>query len=130
MTTPTEAQIREAIGSPDHLVDADMTRDLRATIAPLLDSDQALVRAGWMEDFYPDVDHPGTLWADLRPSETEELHDAIHGAIRAVERIAADMLVERLVAVGLAFAAAHPDIPRGHWPNGWHDDAPREPPAT
>lgn len=116
MTAPTEAEIREALGDPDRIARADMDRDVRDAIAPLIDSDQALVRAVWTEDFNPGRDHPGTLWADMRPSEAEELHDAIFAAIREVEREAAVKLIDRVAAVGLAFAEAHPDIPRGHWP--------------
>lgn len=132
MTAPTEAEIREALGDPTDLVGADISDNLRDAIAPLLDSDQALVRAGWVEDFYPPANHPGTLWADLQPSEAKELHDAIFAAIDEIEFEAAKQLVDRLVAVGVAFAAAHPDIPRGHWPSGRTNagdraDVPREP---
>ncbi len=117
MTAPTETEIREALtqsiggGYADEDIQLDWLR-------PLIDSDRALVRAVWTDDFSPSADHPGTLWADMRPSEYAELEQAIHDVRTIVERAATQELVNGLVEVAVAFAKAHPDIPRGHWPNG------------
>lgn len=56
---------------------------------------------------------PGCLWGDLRPSEAERLTSIIHeAAYRAADRSMA-VILDELTAAGLAFAAEHPDAPRG-----------------
>ncbi len=121
MTAPTEAEIRQAIearldqlfGGNEFSIDDNPAHEL---LAPLWDSDQALSRAGWAHDFHPADDHPGTLWADMRPSEVGELHQGLSRIIEEEEVAFAERVIDRAVAIGAAFAAAHPDLPRGHWP--------------
>lgn len=122
-TPPTEAEIREAIteglppvGQPDEiLMHLDAPEWMTDAMDPLTDSDQAHIRGGWAEGFWPQEDHPGTLWADLTKAEIDELHAAIENVYRRALAAAVRELIEGGVAVGLAFAAAHPDVPRGRW---------------
>jgi hypothetical protein len=117
MTAPTEAEIREAIDTspllqPDCL---DEPEGLYRAFRVILDSDMALVRAGWQEDFGPARDHPGTLWADMRASEFRELSSAVEAARSEAFRDYLIAVRERVVAATLAFAEANPDISRGAW---------------
>jgi hypothetical protein len=111
MTAPTEAEIRAAVshGLPEPF----SIDDVGLYVRPVIDSDHALVRAGWTEDWNPGADHPGTLWADMRASESEALHKAVYHALHAAELAFRDTLVEGVTAAVIAFAEAHPDIPRG-----------------
>jgi hypothetical protein len=115
VTPPTEAEIRQALTESidNGYVDMD---DAGLMLRVVLDSDAARVRMPWNPDFQPDDDHPGTLWADLRPEEYKELSEAMYAVLHQVEREATAMLIERAIGAAVAFAAAHPDIPRGHWP--------------
>lgn len=113
--TLTPDEIRQAITESVGGGFADVD-DTGAMLRVVLDSDMARARIGWDPTFTPRDDHPGTLWADLRPSEFEELGDAMHDVLHDVELEATQMLIERATAVCVAFAEAHPDVPRGHWP--------------
>ncbi len=117
MTAPTEAEIREAILAElgDKTINPDDFAGLIDAFRPIMDSDLALVRAGWVEDFYGTEGHPGTLWADLTPDEGRELHRAMEAVCKRVLVDATRLLVEGCVAAAVAFAEAHPDIPRGTW---------------
>lgn len=115
MTAPTEAEIREAIhdrvreavgGIPALLSEGN-------ALDPIIDSDMALTRRGWVEDFYPQDNHPGTLWADLTAEQTAELYAAIDAAIDA-ERLA-EIIIDSVVAAAAEFAGRHPDVPRGQY---------------
>lgn len=123
---PTEAEIREAILSElgDRTITSDDFAGLIDAFAPIMDSDMALVRAGWRDDFYPDADHPGTLWADLTAEETAELDGAMAAVRDRVIRDATQALVDGCVAAAFAFGQAHPDIPRGRY--ALHPDASRQ----
>lgn len=117
MTAPTEAEIRESIleGLGDGSMSADDFAGLIDAFRPILDSDMARVRAGWDPDFHPYEDHPGTLWADLTRDEVDELQGAMHYVLHRVTREATQALVEGCIAAAVAFAEAHPDVPRGRW---------------
>ncbi len=117
MTAPTEQEIRQAILAElgDHTIDPDDFAGLVDVFRPILDSDMALTRAGWVEDFYPGTEHPGTLWADMTEAEANELHDAMHAVRRRVLVEATTALVKGCIAAAVAFAEAHPEIPRGAW---------------
>ena len=72
--------------------------------------------------------HPGTLWADLRPDEAEDLDAAMVAVLDEVEREATAMLIERATVAATVFAELHPEIPRGHWPlNGPAQEYPEAP---
>jgi hypothetical protein len=111
----TEDEIRQAIAESvgGGYVDVDNTTVMLKVVT---DSDMARVRVLWSDDFTPQDTHPGTLWADMRPEEFEELSDTMYDIQHAVEREATQMLIERATAAAVAFAAKHPDVPRGHWP--------------
>jgi hypothetical protein len=115
---PTEAEIREAILTElgARTIDPDDFAGLADTFAPIMDSDAALTRAGWVDNFYPAADHPGTLWADLTADETAELHGAMAAVRDHVLREATRALVDGCAAAAFAFGQAHPDIPRGRYP--------------
>ncbi len=115
MTAPTEEEIREALTEciAGGFRDLDNTGDMLEVIT---DSDMARTRTLWSREFFPPVAHRGTLWADLRPDEAEDLQDAMSEVLRQVEVEATAMLLERATAAAVAFAVAHPDVPRGHWP--------------
>jgi hypothetical protein len=115
MAAPTEAEIREAIAEGFDSLVVDHPDGIWDALAPINDSDQALVRAGWVEGFYPPEDHPGTLWADLRASESEELHAATGEVLAAALRDYLEAAREGAIAAAVRFAEAHPDIPRGAW---------------
>lgn len=111
MSAPSEAEIRQAIDVGKLNWD-NWTADALCAIA---DSDMARVRAVWDRDFHPSSSHPGTLWADLRPSEVDDLTSAIETAIAETKRHAAAELAERVVSAALYFGTEHPDAARGHW---------------
>src|SRR5436189_1471904 len=114
MSAPTEAEIREVITTGlERTGGVDLAEEVYVALDPFIDSDKALVRAGWMDEFYPREGHPGTIWADMRASEVEELQEAMHQAIKLAEQAAIKTLVEEVVRAGVRFAEAHPDIPRG-----------------
>lgn len=128
MSAPTEAEIRDSIDQGLRLdgVEGFSTDDFGGLIdsfRAIMDSDLARVRTGWAEDFNPNIPgpHPGTLWADMRPSEGLELHSAMQAVLTRVLQEATAKLVDGCVAAALAFGERHPDIPRGHWPTGWTD---------
>jgi len=52
------------------------------------------------------------LWFDLRPSQAAELVDLIQQACERVQARCEAIVLEELVAVGVQFAAQHPDAPR------------------
>ena len=111
MTAPTEAEIRAAIATTlpaDHTID-----DIGLWVAVIGDSDLARTRGQWDKDAYMDDDHPGTVWADMTAEEGEELHRLIYDAMHKAERAFIAELIENVTAASLAFANAHPDIPRG-----------------
>lgn len=121
----TEAEVREALAGLDPLMDLDDS--FWRAIGPIEDSDMARVRIVWDEDYtpanaYPNG-HPGTLWADLRPSEFDELQAAVDAAVKDARRQFVESVREALVAVALDFDAKHPDAPRGHWPNAREAEA-------
>lgn len=111
----TEAEVREALAGLDPLMDLD--ESFWRGIGPIEDSDMARVRVVWDEDYTPDPSHPGTLWADLRPSEADELREAVDAVVKEARRQFVESVQDGLVAVALDFDAKHPDVPRGHWPN-------------
>ena len=84
-------------------------------LRPILDSDVARVRTGWDPDFNPPADHPGTLWADMRRSEIDELKDPIYAMIQSAEKAYIAGIVDQVVAYVAKYAAEHPDVPRGTW---------------
>lgn len=111
MTAPTEAEIRAAIAETlpaDHTID-----DIGLWVAVIGDSDLARTRGKWDKDVNMDDDHPGTLWADMTGEEGEELQRLIYDAMHRAQRAFIAELIENVTAATLAFAAAHPDIPRG-----------------
>ncbi|MCI0583162.1 MAG: hypothetical protein L0227_09785 [Chloroflexi bacterium] len=112
---PTEAEIRQAL--EERLAEGmDPPRDIWDIVAPILDS-KYVIGKGWLEEgFTPPVDHPGTLWANLRPTEAAELDGAVNEAVdRALARFGRQV-VDDVVAVAVRFAEAHPEAPRGTWP--------------
>ena len=114
-TAPTEDEIRTALAEciGGGFVDMDYNVDMLEVIT---DSDAARTRVLWDREFHPPATHRGTLWADLRPTEADELATAMQEVLHEVEVEATAMLLERATSAAVAFAAAHPDIPRGHWP--------------
>lgn len=126
MAAPTEAEIRRAIdGSPllceDGTAAIDEPEGLWESLRPILDSDAAIVPTrrspeGWTDEYMPGADHAGTLWADMRPSEYDELSGAIHEVRATAFAQYLAELREAVVGVALRFAEAHPDVPRGRWP--------------
>jgi len=117
MTAPTEQEIRQAVEVElgDQTINSDDLLGLVDALRPIMDSDMARVRAGWDDEFYPKDDHPGTLWADMTHDEVDELHGAIQDVIHRVAREATVAVVDGCVAAAVAFAGAHPDVPRGRW---------------
>lgn len=113
--TWTEAEVREALSERMPGIDFDRPRGVDAGLAPLDDCDLALVRAGWADEYTPEPGHPGTLFADLRGSEADELKEAIHAVEKAAAHYYIETLREGAIRVALAFAEAHPDVPLGHW---------------
>jgi hypothetical protein len=120
---PTEEEIRTALADlTTQRLDHPM--EVFDLVCPIIDSDEAIVPTrrspqGWRDSFNPDArrrgPHPGTLWADLRPSEVTELEAAAETVfVEAMKRYVATIR-EGLVEVALRFAKAHPDIPRGTW---------------
>ncbi|HUQ44619.1 MAG TPA: hypothetical protein VM451_09465 [Candidatus Limnocylindria bacterium] len=116
MTAPTEAEIREAI-EPEWPVDTvgDAPEWVYEGLGPILDSDQALVRAVWVEGYNPMRPHPGTLWADMTKAEADELHAAISVVVDEAAMTFQRSVLEGAVRAAVAFAEKHPDVPRGHW---------------
>ncbi len=112
MTAPTEAEIRAAIADRMRKYPNDNPRQKLAGAV-----DQAFDAVG-----YIDLDEEGQydwgtqalsdLWADLRPSEVERLHELIAEAKRRALDAAWAVIAEQVVAAGLAFAAEYPDAPR------------------
>lgn len=133
MTAPTEAEIRQALearleqmfGTARFSIDDNPVREV---LQPISDSEDARVRIGWSPEFFPSADHAGTLWADMRPSELEELMAPIRAIIAEAELQLIATIIDRVVEVTSRFAAAHPDIPRGHWPNGASASSTDDPP--
>jgi hypothetical protein len=115
MAGPSEEEIRAALTESigNGYADMDVVLDW---LRPVMDSDMALTRAGWVDDFSPGEDHPGTFWADLTAEETQELQRLLGEARDRVEREATRMLIDETVAAAVAFGKAHPDIPRGRYP--------------
>jgi hypothetical protein len=115
MTAPTEQEIRDAIAERIRRAVETFPEAIRDSNAfdPIDDSDMALTRRGWAEGFYPSDDHPGTFWADLTAGEIAELHGATQAALYGVLDGLADRITDAVVAATVAFAEAHPDIPRG-----------------
>lgn len=119
-TAPTEDEIRQALEQNlEHLFGGNgFSIDDPATwevLAPIMDSDQARVGTGWDPSFTPPDDHPGTLWADMRPSEVDELEGPIGEIVAEAEAAFIRAVLDGVVAHAARFAAAHPDIPRGAW---------------
>ncbi|TAL06731.1 MAG: hypothetical protein EPO00_10585 [Chloroflexota bacterium] len=85
--TWTEAEIREALTEFMPGINFDVPIEFVEACAPLGDSDMARVRVGWDSSFTPrerrGEPHPGTLWADLRPTEVGELQRAMDDVYRA-----------------------------------------------
>jgi hypothetical protein len=52
------------------------------------------------------------LFTDLRPSEEQELQNAVHDALDPVRARFTAELIEAGAAAALTFAAEHPDAPR------------------
>ena len=125
MPAPTEAEIRAAIEPewPEEPA-GDPPEWIYEALMPIVDSDQALIRAGWVEGFHPQRPHPGTLWADMRQDEADELHGAINTVIDEAAREYQRAVLDGVVAATIRFAERHPDIPRGRWPIEPDDDAP------
>lgn len=82
-------------------------------LRPILDSDVALVGGGWRENSSLPTGHPGTIWADLRTSEAQELREAVGEVVEAAERAMVGAIIEGVTEAAGRFAEAHPDIPRG-----------------
>lgn len=122
----TEAEIRAAIAGPLR-EQFEVGDTIYRAIAPVEDSDMALLRAGrngWREDFYPPEGHPGTFWADLTEAEGTELREAVGQAVLDVTHAACEQLIEAVTAAAVRFAEAHPDAPRGRYP-AWAEDSDR-----
>jgi hypothetical protein len=116
---PTEAEIREALKDvAQAFEDIDLWDDLVESTRAVTDSDMARARIGWAEDWSPPAGHPGTLWADMRPSEQGELED-LEDVFREEMIEAGKRAAERYIQAVIRFAADHPDIPRGRWPKGF-----------
>lgn len=120
MIAPTEAEIRAAIadGITRRPREVDEITDVAFRVSGTIrHSPYALTRRRWAEDFYPDeVDElTGTLWADLTEAETAAIEELVDNAARRFQERAAAILLEELVLAGVAFAEAHPDVPRGTW---------------
>jgi hypothetical protein len=116
MTAPSEQEIRQALTERWGSAGIQLAEEVYNALDPIMDSDMALTRAGWSNEFHPDDDHPGTLWADMTPAEVKELQGAVREAIERAERAVSDQLLEECIAIGVRFAEAHPDVPRGRWP--------------
>jgi hypothetical protein len=118
MTAPTEAEIREAMAEGLWRIGGKLTIDdagVWDALAVFMDSDEARTDGAWSRGFSPPVDHPGTLWANMRPSETVELKDPLEEIVGRVEDAASEMLTQLVIEHVIAFAAKYPDIPRGAW---------------
>ena len=122
-TAPTAAEIETLVRRAfqqraDKSVDSINTLEhafvdiVRGAATPLLDSDMASIRGGWLDGYYPAADHPGTIWAQLSREEVDELYNRVTAAARRIQRQAREAAVQALVEIGLAFAEAHPDVPR------------------
>jgi hypothetical protein len=114
MTVPTKAEIREAIAT--QLDDVELDDFMGYQV--IVDSDMAVIRRGqveWSREFTPQAPHPGTLWADLRDSEIDELHEVMWEVEKRVLEEATRALIEGGIEAAWRFAQAHPDIPRGAW---------------
>lgn len=129
MAAATQAEIREAIenqmardatdGSPNPAyVDEHSSSFLnlgsliQGAAGPLVDSAAATLEGNaWV---WEPVREPGpfAIWYDLRPSEALELREAIAAAVTRVQLQCSRLIIRELVAVGVEFAAAHPDLPR------------------
>ena len=107
----SEAQIREAIAGRIRENLGNLMDVVDDALDPVVDSDQASVRRGWVEGFYPGDDHPGTLWADLTAEESEDLRSSIDAAIDRDELAA--IVTDRVVVAAAAFGRRHPGLPRG-----------------
>ena len=115
---PAEAEIRHALeesvrrvfGGHEASIDNNPAWDVLNLI---LDSDHARARGGWDDDFHPVGEHIGTLWADLRRSEADELRAGIEQIVERAEQAYITTVVEQAVEFATRFAEAHPDIPRG-----------------
>lgn len=125
----TEAEIREAIEAeipaqtPERVgYWIDLPDEMYQALRLITDSDEARTparwqkRPGWDNEFTPHDDHPGTLWADLRPSEAEELLDATEAMQHRALAAYVNACREGAIEVAIAFAKAHPDALRGAWP--------------
>lgn len=115
MTAPTEAEIRASIEIEGHSFMVDDFAGMIDAFRAIMDSDLALTRAGWADDYTPADDHPGTLWADMTRDEVAELQDAMHAVLATVVAEATGKLVDGCVAAAVEFSRRHPDIPRGRW---------------
>lgn len=117
MTAPTAAEVREAITRTLHTktLEGDDFGGLYEDFRPILDSDVALTRNRWVESFHATDEHPGTLWADMTTEEAEELSGAMYRVLDRVLHDATILLAEGCIEAAVAFADAHPNIPRGSW---------------
>ena len=116
MTPVTEAEIREAVAARIRRNFGNLTEMLDNALDPIVDSDMARGRAVWDPDFHPRKDHPGTLWMDLTGDEADDLSAPVDQAINSeLFDVLAQIVTDRVVAAALAFAEAHPDLPRGRW---------------
>lgn len=123
MTAPSEQEIREAIAvRGTYSMASSYSGGLRGALEGLISeyaeaidsavSDAEAARDDVLEEGQDPRDLAG-LWADLRLSEADRLRRLADAATaRAADRAEA-IIVEEIVAAGLAFAAEFPDAPRG-----------------
>ncbi len=121
---PTEADILDAIVRAtelerfgecmDAMAGLRANLDILATAAAWFLSESAVPTKEGNGVWEPSPESvPGVLWRDLRPSEADRLVELVNAATeRAAERCEA-IILEELTAAGVAFAAEHPDAPRG-----------------
>lgn len=124
MTAPTESMIRAALDAYAESTEAnfgeatnDLVGEIRSLAAelatPLVDSAADTLEADGGSVWEPlRPPHKHTLWTNLRPSECVRLIGLVEAAIdRAADRSAA-IVIEEVVAAGVAFAQEYPDAPR------------------
>jgi hypothetical protein len=123
MTAPTEAEIRAEIGecwqgpsdpSTPNTPHGTLSELIARVADPFIDSAARTLEVEGGSVWEPLLEDVGPLaiWTDLRPSQAVRLVQLVGAAQdRATARCEA-IIIEELTAVGLTFAAEHPDAPR------------------
>jgi hypothetical protein len=140
MTTATDARASEPVGSTetagdtpaaarvhsagDHATAAQRPppteAEIRERVTAALAAGRHRIDIGeWVYDLsepiHSDQNGDTGVWADLRPSEADELADlveTIYARADEIERTAIASITDMVVEAALAFAAAHPEAQR------------------